>query len=111
MATLEIRLFGSLFLGHDGQSLDRCPGKRVAELLAYSILNRHAVHPRDYVANLFWGDGDETKARHSLNTALWRLNGILEQLPPSVPGQPRLRVDQRTLGFNAECDYWLDIAE
>lgn len=111
MATLEIRLFGPLHLGHSGQALERYPGKRVAELLAFLILNRYAVHPRDYVAGLFWGDGDETKARHSLNTALWRLNGILEQLPPSPQGQPQLRVDQRTIGFNGESDYWLDVAE
>jgi DNA-binding SARP family transcriptional activator len=111
MATLEIRLFGPLHLGHNGQGLDRYPGKRVAELLAYLILNRYAAHPRDYIAGLFWGDGDETKARHSLNTALWRLHGILEQLPPSAQGQPRLRVDQRSLGFNADSDYWLDVAE
>jgi DNA-binding SARP family transcriptional activator len=111
MATLQIRLFGPLRLECEGQSLDRTPGKRVAELLAYLLLNRHAAHPREHVAGLFWGDGDESKARHSLNTALWRLQGILEQLPASAQGQAHLRVDPRTVGFNIGSDFWLDVAE
>ena len=111
MATLQIRLFGSLRLEIDGQGLDRNPGKRVAELFAFLLLNRDATYSREYVANLFWSDSDESKARRSLNTSLWRLQGIFDQLPDSPPGQPFVRLDARTVGFNIGSDYWLDVAE
>lgn len=109
MAALEIQLFGSLALLSDGQPLARVPSRRGNELLAYLLLNRHTLHARERLAGLFWGDSDEQKARHCLNTTLWRLQGVLGRLPSRQ--QSYLKVDSRHIGFNVTSDYHLDVAE
>ncbi len=109
MAALEIRLFGALSLLSDGQPLTRLPSRRGNELLAYLLLNRHTLHARERLAGLFWGDSDDQKARHCLNTTLWRLQGILGLLPARQ--QSYLKVDPRHIGFNLTSDFHLDVAE
>lgn len=109
MAALEIQLFGSLSLLSDGQPLTRLPSRRGNELLAYLLLNRHTLHARERLAGLFWGDSDDQKARHCLNTTLWRLQGVLGRLPTRQ--QSYLKVDPRHIGFNLTSDFHLDVAE
>jgi DNA-binding SARP family transcriptional activator len=107
---LRIRLFGSFELESDGRLLPRFPSRKVRDLFAYLVLNRQTVHSREYLAGLFWGDSDEERARHSLNTALWRLNGALTQTAGSR-GRAQLRVTPQEIGFNPAADFWLDVAE
>jgi DNA-binding SARP family transcriptional activator len=107
VSTLRIRLFGTLDLERDGQSLARFPSRKVRELFAYLVLNRHTSHPREHLAGLFWGDSDDERARHSLNTALWRLNGVLAQ----EGGRAYLRATPQEIGFNVSREFWLDVAE
>lgn len=109
MAALEIQLFGSFGLMSDGQPLTRLPSRRGNELLAYLLLNRQTLHARERLAGLFWGDSDDQKARHCLNTTLWRLQGILGRLPTRQ--QSYLKVDPRNIGFNLTSDFHLDVAE
>lgn len=78
MSTLRIRLFGSFELERDDQFFGRFPSRKVRDLFAYLALNRQTMHSREHLASLFWGESDDEKARHSLNTALWRLHGVLE---------------------------------
>lgn len=109
MSTLEIQLFGTLSLQRDGSPLPRFPSKRVKDLLSYLLLNRETAHPRDQLAGIFWGEVEEHKARHCLNTALWRLHGVLGQ----TDGKKRsyLRVDAQTIAFNTRSDVRLDVDE
>lgn len=109
MGTLEIKLFGTLSLVRDRQPLARFPSKRVKDLLSYLLLNRDVLHPREQLAGLFWPEMDTRKARHCLNTALWRLNQVL--LRPGEREHPYLRVDADTIGFNTASDFRLDVAE
>ncbi len=109
MAALEIQLFGALSLLSDGKPLIRLPSRRGNELLAYLLLNRHTLHARARLAGLFWGDSDDQKARHCLNTTLWRLQGVLGLLPSRQ--QSYLKVDPRHIGFNLTSDFHLDVAE
>jgi DNA-binding SARP family transcriptional activator len=107
VSTLRIRLFGTLDLERDEQSLARFPSRKARELFAYLVLNRHTSHPREHLAGLFWGDSDDERARHSLNTALWRLNGVLAH----ESGRAYLRVTPQEIGFNLSGEFWLDVAE
>ena len=107
MSTLRIRLFGAMDLERDGQPLGRLPSRKVRDLLAYLALNRQLAHPREYLAGLLWGDSDDERARHSLNTALWRLNGVII----GDSGNRVLRVTPYEIGFNAAADVWLDVAD
>src|SRR5437764_7571625 len=108
MNTLEITLFGTLSVRCTDAPLLQFPSGKIKHLFAYLLLNRHAVHPREQLAGLFWGDEADQRARHCLNTALWRLNRVLAQ---SEPRTPYLRVDAQNIGFNTASDFWLDIDE
>jgi DNA-binding SARP family transcriptional activator len=109
MATLEIRLLGALSVQRDGVALPRFPSRRAGDLLCYLLLARGALCPREQLAGLFWGDHAEARARHCLNTALWRLQRVLG--PADSAGRPYLRVAPRALGVNLDSDTWLDVAE
>src|SRR6185312_13202009 len=74
---LEIKLFGVFMAERDGKPLDRLPSRKVRDLLAYLLLNRRTPRAREQMAALFWPELDGDKARHCLNTALWRLRGAL----------------------------------
>jgi DNA-binding SARP family transcriptional activator len=108
MSTLCIRLFGSLQLERDGRPLPNLPARRVGDLLAYLALYRDTLHTRERLAGLLWADAEEDRARHSLNTALWRLQRVLRG---SSGARPYLRVSPQAIGFNADSDCWLDVAE
>jgi DNA-binding SARP family transcriptional activator len=109
--TLRIKLFGSLELERDGQPLARFASRKSGELFAYLALNRKAPHTREHLAGVFWGDSSEERARHTLNTTLWRINRVLE--PPQCSASERgyLRVTPQHIGFNAASGVWLDVAE
>jgi DNA-binding SARP family transcriptional activator len=109
MPTLHIRLFGALSIDEDNQQPINIPGRRVRDLLAYLVITRETRHQRDHLAGLFWGDLDDLKARHCLNTTLWRLNRVLQRNRPGV--SPYLLVDSRTIGLNPHSDIWIDVDE
>jgi len=110
VSTLRIRFFGSLDLERDGESLPRFPSRKVRDLFVYLTLNRETSHSREQLAGLFWGDSDDEKARHSLNTALWRLNGVLTGRT-SDRLRSQLRITPQEIGFNPAADFWFDVAE
>jgi DNA-binding SARP family transcriptional activator len=109
--TLRIRLFGSLELDRDGVALPRFASRKSGDLFAYLALNRKAPHTREHLAGVFWGESTEERARHTLNTTLWRINRVLE--PPHTPAHERgyLRVSPQHIGFNMATGVWLDVAE
>lgn len=106
---LRIALFGSVRITLD----DHQPGEKVTRtaqtLLAYLLLQRQRSHSRDVLASLLWGDRDEAHAHSCLNTALWRLRGLLE--PPGIPRGTYLATTAAgEVGFNPHSRYWLDVA-
>jgi len=106
---LEIRLFGTLRVERDGRPSDRLPSRRVKELLGYLALNRHARHPREQLAEVFWDGAEHDRPRRCLNTALWRLHRALGAPAPGAP--PYLQVDAQQIGLNTASDCWIDVAE
>src|ERR1700709_2549213 len=109
MGTLEITLFGTLDVQRAGDTHALFLSGKVKQLFAYLLLNRHTNHPREHLAGLFWGDEDDRRARHCLNTALWRLNRILSH--PQLHTTADLRIDAQSIGFNTASNYWLDVDE
>lgn len=87
--------------GGDDAGLNR--QRRKLAVLAVLALSRAPV-PRDLLVEMFWGDQDETRARHSLSDALSHLRRALGADSISLrhtevrlsPGAP-LRVDAREL--------------
>jgi DNA-binding SARP family transcriptional activator len=80
---------------------------RISLLLAYLLLERNRMHPREVLIGEFWGDSSEQKARNCLNTALWRLRRALEM---DEKQQVYLLTTEVGVGFNSQSQYWLDVA-
>jgi len=108
MALLRIQLFGAVRVSHADRPRDARLIHAVQGLLAWLVLNRRKTHAREALADLFWGEQQEDRARSCLSTALWRLKQALE--PDGVPHGAFLISDPATVGFNCASDHWLDVA-
>ena len=108
MALLRIQLFGAVRVSHADHPRDARLIHTVQGLLAWLVLNRRKTHAREALADLFWGEQREDRARSCLSTALWRLKQALE--PAGVSPGAYLISDSAAVGFNCESDHWLDVA-
>lgn len=108
MALLRIQLFGAVRVSHADRPRDARLIHAVQALLAWLVLNRRKTHAREALADLFWGEQPEDRARSCLSTALWRLKQALE--PDGVPHGAYLISEPATVGFNCASDHWLDVA-
>jgi DNA-binding SARP family transcriptional activator len=108
MALLRIQLFGAVRVSHTEPQRDARLIRAVQALLAWLVLNRRKTHPREALADLFWGEQREDRARSCLSTALWRLKQALE--PDGVAQGAYLISEPAAVGFNCNSDHWLDVA-
>ena len=106
---LTINLFGAPQVLYGDSRASKFPAEKVKLLFYYLVLFRHLKHPRSVLSGIFWGDSDEAQARHSLNTAMWRLRRWLESLQQGRASFLLFEEDQ--IGFNNASPYWLDTAE
>ena len=109
MTALRICLFGSIRIARADWASELKITRAVQALLAYLLLYRHRIHPREVLANLFWGDHPEEQARSCLSTALWRLRCALEP-GDTTRGTYLVTTPMGEVGFNHKSDYWLDVA-
>ena len=107
MSTLTIRLFGGFHIAHEAWEREMKVPRSVQNLLAFLLVQRHRLHPREVLAGLFWGDHSEGQARSCLSTVLWRLRRLLE--PENIPKGTYLVTTSTEVGFNSESDHWLDV--
>lgn len=110
MSSLRFCLFGRVRVAHADKpqaELKLTPSSQL--LLAYLLLNRHRAISRGVLADVFWGEYDDERARHCLSTSLWRLRRALKKgsislayvLETTAAGE---------IGFNPNANYWLDVA-
>jgi ABC-type oligopeptide transport system substrate-binding subunit/DNA-binding SARP family transcriptional activator len=104
MSTLQLLLLGGLELRCGGSPLAKPPTLKSQSLLAYLVLHRGRPQNRQHLAELFWGDRPERKARRSLTTALWHIRRCL-------PAAGILLSDPQTVQFDPLADLWLDVDE
>jgi DNA-binding SARP family transcriptional activator len=108
MGILQVGLFGDVRATHNNWITEIQLTRENQGLLAYLLLQRHKVHSREMLADMFWGEHTQQKARGSLNTALWKLKKALE--PEGVPAGTYLRNSHvGEVGFNKDSHYWLDV--
>ena len=105
MPALRLFLLGSLDIRHDGQQLPKPPTLKSQSLLAYLALHRQPPQPRERLADLFWGDRPERRARRSLTTALWHIRRCLPA------DEDWLLSDVHSAQLDPQADLWLDVAE
>lgn len=80
MTHLQIRALGKLQLQHDELVVSSFPTHHVEELFGYLLLFPHAKHSRLKLIDLLWSDCSEEQGRGRLNTAVWRLRKIFDEL-------------------------------
>jgi DNA-binding SARP family transcriptional activator len=108
VSTLEIRLLGHLEISQ----LDARPQPSLTwgcqRLLAYLLLNTGKMCRREELMDVFWRDSAPKSARRCLNSALWRLRRELE--PSGITGAELVvSTDAGEIGFNWDCEFWLDV--
>lgn len=104
---LEIRLLGQFEVRLEGQPV-AIPSRAAQSLLAYLVLNPRTAHRRERLAGLLAPEAAEPDARRVLRQALWHLRKAL-----GTRGSTRqefIHADDITIAFDANADYWLDVA-
>ncbi len=108
MGILQVALLGNVRVTHDNWRTDVKLTREIQALLAYLLLQRHKIHPREVLTDMFWGERNQERARASLNTALWKLKKALE--PKGIPVGTYLKnTRQGGVAFNRDSQYWLDV--
>ena len=102
-SSLAIYLFGRPELWRGDQLLPSLATHKTQSLLAYLIMHCKRSHLRDELGAVFWGDRDDIHARHSLNTALWRIRRLV--------GKDYLIADSNSVQFDPASPFWLDVIE
>lgn len=101
---LEIALFGEPRFLIEGRPHAFVAPPKTLPLLAYLLLHRNTPVAREELAGIFWPDADEDTARANLRR---HLHYVRKSLPPGE----WLHVDGKTVQWNAEAAYRLDVAE
>ncbi len=104
MHDLQIRMFGSLELYSGERVLFKPPTVKSQSLLAYLLVYRRQSHPREHLADLFWGERTQSKAAQSLATALWHIRRCLG----NDAKDDVLLGDLHTVQINPDVRLWLD---
>ncbi|MDQ6694054.1 MAG: hypothetical protein M3014_06490, partial [Chloroflexota bacterium] len=107
---LQIHLLGRPYFLLDGETCSVAALPRTWSLLAYLLIHRSHPVKRETLAFTLWPDEPETSARANLRRHLHDLKHILPSTP-APSGCDWLVADARTIQWNPECDYRLDVAE
>jgi len=102
MPVLQVNLLGPMDIHYDGQQLCKPPTLKSRSLLAYLVLHRDRPQARERLADLFWGDRPERRARRSLTTALWHIRRCF-------PEEGLILSELDTVQFDPRCELWLDV--
>ena len=106
---LAVKLLGQ-FDVRRGDTPVVVPSRAAQSLLAYLLLTAGTPHRREKLAGLLWPDTTDESARSNLRHELWRLRKAIESKMPKKKPVSYLLVDEISVGFNAQSDYWLDVA-
>lgn len=107
MSQLDLSLLGSFQVLKNGHPVLHFPYEKVKALLAYLMVEAHAVHHRNALAVLLWSDQTESSARSNLRKALSMLRKILDDRDPA---HPLLLTTRNTIQVNANYNCTVDVA-
>jgi DNA-binding SARP family transcriptional activator/predicted ATPase len=100
----QVHLLADFRLVHNGTLITNVSSPRQQSLLAYLVLHRDALQPRQHLAFLFWPDSSETQARTNLRN-------LLHQLRRDLPDAERLLcISTRSIEWRNEMECRLDVA-
>lgn len=105
---LVVQLFGHFRLSMGGEPLPFNAPPKTLPLLAYLLLHRNGPVPRQSLSFLLWPDETEETARANLRR---HLHWLRQSLPAPAESRPWLLNDAKSLQWNLEANYRLDVAE
>jgi len=105
---LEIHLFGGFAVSFAREPLPPLPSRHARSLFAHLVLHAGRPQSRSLLADRFWPEALEPRARRRLSHALWQLQDALGEL---APGYPYLLTPGDGIVFDATAPYWLDVEE
>lgn len=107
MQTLRIYLLGNVELFLGSKRLNGFATKKSKALFAFLVLGKGRKFTREQLADAFWGDLPESRARRALSTDLWRIGNVLKEggLDPDA----YLVSDTDAVGFNSDAPHWVDV--
>jgi DNA-binding SARP family transcriptional activator len=109
VSELRICLFGGAQVSWgDGRQLVRL-SRPSQVLLGFLVINRHRTHQREVLASILWEEVDDARARHRINTALWRLRRALAA-PDRKGDECIVSEPGGGVGFNPDACRCLDVA-
>ncbi|MEM7133067.1 MAG: BTAD domain-containing putative transcriptional regulator [Chloroflexota bacterium] len=108
MPHLSLTLLGPFQAHLDNKPLLGFQSDKARALLVYLIVERDRPHSRIQLAELFWPDSSEKRARTYLRHALANLRDIMGDKEAKIPF---LIVTHHTLQFNQQSQYQLDVAD
>ncbi|MGC9346535.1 MAG: BTAD domain-containing putative transcriptional regulator, partial [Anaerolineae bacterium] len=106
MAHLALSLFGTFSATLDGVPITDFRSNKVRALLAYLAAEKTRSHSRESLAGLLWPESPDKAARASLRKALSNLRGALDD---HHADPPFLLITRRSLQFNPDSDYSVDV--
>ena len=104
---LQVWLLGQFKIQVQGKPVV-LPARAAQSLLAFLILTAGTPHRREKIAGMLWPDTPDDTARKNLRHELWRLRKALGA-NQTIPTEYIVSEDV-TIQFNAQTDYWLDLA-
>lgn len=108
MAGLEVTLLGGFGLAFDGERLAPIPSRIGREVFAFLVLYRDQAHSRERLAERFWPDVPESRARRRLSHTLWQVQDALGELPTD---HRYIESVGDTLRFNRDAPHHVDVEE
>jgi DNA-binding SARP family transcriptional activator len=109
VSELRICLFGGAQVSWgEGRQLVRL-SRPSQVLLGFLVINRHRTHQREVLASILWDEVDDARARHRINTALWRLRRALAA-PDHKGDECIVSEPGGGVGFNPHACRCLDVA-
>lgn len=99
MKKLELAFLGQPDFKLGNESINDLVLRKGLALIAYLAVTKQA-HSREALAGLLWGEMTEEKARRNLRVALTKLRKQFDDF---------LIIQRRTLAFDPNGDYWLDV--
>ena len=108
MPHLALSFLGTFHVTLDDQPLTTFATDKVRALLAYLALEKRHAHRREVLAGLLWPDQAESLALQNLRQTLTRLRRTIgdQQSEP-----PFLLISKKSIQFNLDSDYSLDVEQ
>jgi DNA-binding SARP family transcriptional activator len=108
VSILRVQLFGKFQIFWNEAPIDGFDAPKLQELMTYLLIYRDRAISREKLADVFWGQFSNERARKYLRQSLWQVHTTLE-----VRGIPQtwIIIEPEWVQFMSNPSLWIDVAE